>query len=138
MLIEMMLTRKACKMYAICLLFNYGYELLRYLDRVCPQIQQSIESGNTKPHSIQNARSRHDRIRMHRFYRSFDNIEVYLLFQNDIEIPIPKYFILENAQALKERSKMMESVVGTNKIDRQQRTVRVFVLTMLIQLQWNP
>lgn len=34
------------------------------------------------------------------------------LFQNDIEIPVPKYFIFENAKALKEKEKLMGSILA--------------------------
>ena len=35
-----------------------------------------------------------------------------LFLQNDIEIPIPKYFIFENAKALKEREKLMGGILA--------------------------
>jgi len=36
--------------------------------------------------------------------------EIYL--QNDVEIPIPKYFILERAKALKEREKLLGQILS--------------------------
>ena len=35
-----------------------------------------------------------------------------IFFQNDIEIPVPKYFIFENAKAMKEREKLMGSILA--------------------------
>lgn len=35
-----------------------------------------------------------------------------LLFQNDIEMPIPKYFVLERMKALKEREKLLGQILS--------------------------
>ena len=50
-------------------------------------------------------------------------MEHILFLQNDIEIPIPKYFIHENNQAIKEREKMMGTVIAGMK--QQEPAVQV-------------
>ena len=37
---------------------------------------------------------------------------VFLLFQNDMEMPIPKYFTLEKAKPLKEREKLLGQILA--------------------------
>ena len=49
--------------------------------------------------------------------------KVSCFLQNDIEIPIPKYFIHENNQAIKEREKMMGTVIAGMK--QQESAVQV-------------
>ena len=47
------------------------------------------------------------------WYRSFDNSFLfYLLYKNDVEIPIPKYFINERAKNLKEREKLLGQILA--------------------------
>ncbi|CAB4019852.1 IQ and AAA domain-containing 1-like [Paramuricea clavata] len=49
----------------------------------------------------------------HSEYHYFDDVLSDLkLTPNDIEIPVPKYFIFENAKALKEKEKLMGSILA--------------------------
>ena len=41
-----------------------------------------------------------------------NNLLIYFLVQNDVEIPIPNYFVNERAKALKEREKLLGQILA--------------------------
>ena len=60
-----------------------------------------------------------------------------LLLQNDVEMPIPKYFVLEKAKALKEREKLLGQILsrlGAQDRDAVCRSFSVFSCAVLLSL----
>ena len=56
---------------------------------------------------------------------SFDNLCVQIYFQNDVEITIPKYFIMERLKPLKEREKVLGQIlakIGPQDLDKVYKT----------------
>ena len=58
----------------------------------------------------------------------------FISLQNDIEIPIPKYFIRENSQAIKERDKMMGTILAGMKETQAPSQVSLLLLSCLLSL----